>query len=309
MMPPFPSSALRAAVVVLALAPAGAGAQTPPAPPTQTAPTTPTPPAAPATPPSRAGTLPRESGLFLSAVFGGNGGPIRSGLVWRIYSDPSDGSDPQLLSTTDLPTPVFNLDPGAYIVHASFGLASATKRIVMGASAASETLVVNGGGLVLGAVINDTQIPSNRLRFSVYVPLGNDPEGRAVASDVPGGQLIRLPEGTYRVVSTYGDSNAIANADLRVEAGKVTEATLRHRAATVTLKLVAASGSEALANTSFSVLTPGGDTIREAIGAFPSMTLAEGEYIVIARNGGKVYTQEFSVKAGLDRDIEVIVKP
>jgi hypothetical protein len=56
------------------------------------------------------------------------------------------------------------------------------------------------------------------------------------------------------------------------------------------------------------VLTPGGDTIREAIGAFPSMTLAEGEYIVIARNGGKVFTQEFQVKSGYDRDIEVIVK-
>ena len=74
------------------------------------------------------------------------------------------------------------------------------------------------------------------------------------------------------------------------------------------LNLRGAESLPSLANTSFSVLTPGGDTIREAIGAFPSMTLAEGEYVVIARNGGKVYTQEFSVRAGLDRDIEVIVK-
>ena len=74
------------------------------------------------------------------------------------------------------------------------------------------------------------------------------------------------------------------------------------------MKLVITPGSEALANTTFSVLTPGGDTIREAIGAFPSMTLAEGEYVVIARNGGKVFTQEFTVKSGLDRDIEVLVK-
>ncbi len=178
----------------------------------------------------------------------------------------------------------------------------------MGAAAASETLVINAGGLVLGAVINDVRVPDDKLEFRVYVPLNNDPEGRLVVSGIRGGQLVRLPEGTYRVVSVYGDSNAIANADLRVELGRVTMATLRHRAATVTLKLVMASGSEALANTSFSVLTPGGDTIREAIGAFPSMTLAEGEYVVIARNGGKVYTQEFSVKAGIDRDIEVIVK-
>ena len=32
--------------------------------------------------------------------------------------------------------------------------------------------------------------------------------------------VVRLPEGTYHVVSTYGDSNAIMRADLKVEVGK-----------------------------------------------------------------------------------------
>jgi cupin superfamily acireductone dioxygenase involved in methionine salvage len=31
------------------------------------------------------------------------------------------------------------------------------------------------------------------------------------------GDLLRLPEGTYHVVSTYGESNAIARTDLKVE--------------------------------------------------------------------------------------------
>ena len=98
---------------------------------------------------------------------------------------------------------------------------------------------------------------------------------------------MRLPEGTYHVVSTYGKSNAIMRADLKVETGRVTEATLNHRAATVTLKLVAAAGGEAFAGTAFSVLTPAATSIREAIGAFPSVTLAEGDYVVIARQGGR----------------------
>ena len=112
------------------------------------------------------------------------------------------------------------------------------------------------------------------------------------------GDIIRLPEGTYHVVSTYGEANAIMRADLKVETGRVTEATLNHRAATVTLKLVATAGGEAFAGTAFSVLTPGGDVIREAIGAFPSVTLAEGEYVLIARHEGKVYTREFKVESG-----------
>ena len=110
------------------------------------------------------------------------------------------------------------------------------------------------------------------------------------------------------MVSTYGDSNAIMRADLKVEAGKVTEATINHRAATVTLKLVASAGGEAFAGTAFSVLTPGGDVIREAIGAFPSVTLAEGDYVLIARHEGQVYTREFKVESGNNRDVEIMAK-
>ena len=96
--------------------------------------------------------------------------------------------------------------------------------------------------------------------------------------------------------------------DLKVETGKITEATLNHRAATVTLKLVASIGGEAFAGTAFSVLTPGGDVIREAIGAFPSVTLAEGDYVLIARHESEVYTREFKVESGLNRDVEILAK-
>ncbi len=68
------------------------------------------------------------------------------------------------------------------------------------------------------------------------------------------------------------------------------------------------AGGEALANTTFTVLTPGGDVIREMIGAFPSMVLAEGEYVVIARHDGKTFQATFTVQSALDRDVEVIAQ-
>ena len=43
------------------------------------------------------------------------------------------------------------------------------------------------------------------------------------------------------------------------------------------------------------MLTPGGDIIRELIGAFPSLVLAEGEYVVIARHDAKTYQSTFQV--------------
>ena len=69
-----------------------------------------------------------------------------------------------------------------------------------------------------------------------------------------------------------------------------------------------APGGEALANTSFSILTPGGDVIRELNGAFPSLVLAEGEYVAIARHEGKTYQNTFKVQSTKDADVEIEMK-
>jgi hypothetical protein len=250
-----------------------------------------------------------EQGLiYLSVVFAGDPKPVRSGLVWRVFEDRGDGVRPVLAAKSDDAAPSFSLPPGAYIVHAAYGFAGASKRVQIRAGQTVERLAISAGALKLGGAIGETPLAPARLAFSVFVPIGNNSEGRLIAGGVKGGEVVRLPEGSYHVVSTYGDSNAIMRADLRVEAGRVTEATLNHRAATVTLKLVASAGGEAFAGTAFSVLTPGGDVIREAIGAFPSVTLAEGEYVLIARHEGKIHTREFKVESGLDRDIEILAK-
>jgi hypothetical protein len=247
-----------------------------------------------------------QASLFLSAAFAGDGKPIRSGVVWRIYDDRGESEQPSLLTRSTSATPNLAIPPGNYIVHASYGFAGASKRITVQAGNTSERLTISAGALKLGGVVSDTPIPAQAVSFAVYVPIGSNSEGRLVVPKAQAGQVIRLPEGTYHVVSTYGDANAIMRADLKVETGRVTEATLNHRAATVTLKLVAAEGAEAFAGTAFSVLTPGGDIIREAIGAFPSVTLAEGDYVLIARHEGQVYTREFKVESGANRDIEIV---
>jgi hypothetical protein len=95
---------------------------------------------------------------------------------------------------------------------------------------------------------------------------------------------------------------------LRVQAGKLTDMVIVHRAAKITLKLVSERGGEAIASTAWSVLTPGGDVIKESIGAFPVVILAEGDYIAIARQDGKVHNRDFKVEAGVDREIEVLAR-
>jgi hypothetical protein len=98
----------------------------------------------------------------------------------------------------------------------------------------------------------------------------------------------------------------MVRSDIRVQAGKLTDATVTHRAAIITLKLVNNFGGEARANTQWSVLTPGGDVIKESGAAFPRAILAEGEYRAIARNDGQTYEQSFKVVTGVDRVVEVL---
>ena len=95
---------------------------------------------------------------------------------------------------------------------------------------------------------------------------------------VAAGDVILVPEGTYHIVSHYGDGNSVVRSDIRVQTGKLIDAVVTHRAAIITLKLVSQYGGEARANTQWSVLTPGGDVVKESIGAFPRVILAEGEY-------------------------------
>lgn len=246
--------------------------------------------------------------VTLGAIYATENKPIASGLVWRILQDDPAGGAPRIVGRSDQANPVFALEPGSYVVHAAYGYASGWKRVTVPPSGnLSERVALSAGGLKLNGIILDRPIAPALLQFAVYVPLAGNSEGRLVAENVKVGDVLRLPEGTYHVVSTYGDANAIRRADVKVESGKLVEATLFHRAAKATLKLVAAPGGEAFAGTAFSVLTPGGDVIREAIGAFPEVILAEGEYVLIARQGGQVHTLEFKIEAGFDRDIEVVV--
>jgi hypothetical protein len=247
------------------------------------------------------------SSLALSAVYAGDNKPIPHGLVWRVFRL-VDNAEPALVTQSNDPTPILPLPQGEYVVHVAYGLASSTRKVLVGGATTSERVPIGAGALTVRGSIVDRVIPLNRLQISVFIPAPGNSESRIITSTLRTGEVLRLPEGIYHVVTSYGDSNSIVRADIRVNSGKITDANMHHRAATITLKLVSNPGGEARANTAWSVLTPGGDVIREALGAFPSMTLAEGDYVAIARNDGRVYQNEFKVKSGLDTDIEVLAR-
>jgi hypothetical protein len=272
------------------------------------------PPAPPPAPPPVAQAAPiipvGRVALGVAARYGHDAPPISGGLIWRVYSAKPDSAGVfHLIKEDRTPAPTFILPPGSYVVHASIGLASAAKAIQLRADTVHEVFDIPAGGVRLEGHVGDVRIPTGQISFDLYPGSQFDTsDRRPIAQNIMSGDVVMLPEGTYYIVSNYGDANSVVRSDVHVEAAKLTDIVVTHRAAVLTLKLVNDNGGEALANTQWTVLTPGGDVIKESIGAFPRVVLAEGDYHLIARNEGKTFQRDFKVITGVDREVEVLAR-
>jgi hypothetical protein len=252
-----------------------------------------------------------QGALAVSARFGRDMPVVTGGLVWRVYGNKPDQTGAfRLLKEDKGATPTFTLAPGGYVIHVGFGLASSARAVQLRAGeTVREVFEISAGGLRIEGRVGDARIPPGQISFDVYKGSQFEPsDKRPIAQSVMTGDLVLMPEGTYHIVSNYGDANSVVRSDIRVQAAKLTDATVTHRAAIITLKLVNERGGEAIADTQWSVLTPGGDVIKESIGAFPRVILAEGDYRVVARNDSKSFEREFKVITGVDGEVEVLTR-
>src|SRR3954454_18896259 len=260
--------------------------------------------------PPLAGMKAGEGAILAFARYSNDGAPINGGLHWRVYADKPDQTGVfRLLKEDSSAQPTFILPAGSYIIHVAFGLASTAKPIQVSRETTRETFEIAGGGLRIEGRVGNVKIPTGQISFDIYQGSQfEQSDRRPIASSVQTGAVVLVPEGTYYILSKYGDGNAVVRSDIRVAAGKLTDITVTHRAAQIMFKLVSKRGGEALANTDWAVLSPAGDTITETKGAFPRVILAEGEYKIIARNDNKVYQQDLTVIPGVDGEIEVLAR-
>src|ERR1700691_2005911 len=294
-------------------APLPRGAGSPAAPIATPTPGAPPPPRVPP-PPAVAQAVPivpaGRVALAVAARYGKDAPAINGGLIWRVYAAKADATGVfRLIKEDHAAAPTFVLPPGNYVVHASLGLASAAKAIQLRADTVREIFDIPAGGVRLEGRVGDARIPAGQISFEIFNGSQFDTtERRPIAQNVITGDVVLLPQGTYYIVSNYGDGNSVVRSDVHVQAAKLTDISVNHRAAVIALKLVNEPGAEALANTQWTVLTPGGDVIKESMGAFPRVVLAEGAYHVIARNGGKAFQRDFKVITGVDGEVQVLAR-
>ena len=260
-------------------------------------------------PPASAQFTPGRNGILaLRATYGERGAEITGELVWRIYT--VRGPDVQLFTKVDTAKPSLVLPPGQYAIHVSHGLATATRDINLSETGAVASLPINVGALIVSGHLGvpERPIPPQRQKLSLFIPTANNSEGKLVTESLRPMTRLALPEGTYHLVSTYSGSNSVVRTDVRIATGRVTEAVVNHRAATMTLKLVRQRGGVALAGAEWTIETPGGDIVAEAVGAFPSVDIGEGTYNVLARHNDREYRGQMKVEGGINRDFEIIVE-
>jgi hypothetical protein len=270
----------------------------------------------PRTAPPEARPPPVDAGsgqVSLVALLTQDGQSIEQGLVWRVFHErPGPDGKLKLAALRREASPSLRLEAGDYIVNVAFGRAHLTRKItVASARAVQERFVLNAGGLrLVPALANGEPIADKAVSYDILSD-ERDQYGqrvRVMGAAKPG-LVIRLNAGIYSIVGTYGDANAVARADVTVEAGKLTEATLTHAAARVTFKLVARPGGDAIADTQWNVADARGETVKDSVGALPTHIFAPGTYTVSARNGADVFRRTFAVQAGDVAQVEVIRGP
>ena len=243
----------------------------------------------------------------LNATITPEGAPIPDGLVWRIFDTTPDASGELALVAKSEGGPAnLELPPGEYVVHVAYGRAQTSETMRVAPGENQKSFVIEAGALRLNsAVTGDIPIPPALLTFDIFTG-GDDSSRTPIAEGLKANEIVTLNAGTYHIVSHFGTINALVRADLRVEPGQLTDATLYHHAAEVSFKLVSEAGGEAIADVEWTVKTSDGETIFTDLGAFPSTVLAEGDYLVLAKQGEQVFNREFQVQPGAAREIEVL---
>src|SRR6185369_7419079 len=166
-----------------------APAAPPPAPSTATA--------APSVPMVPAGQV----ALMVNARFGKEPPAISGGLHWRVYADRPDASGVfRMLREERAAAPIFVLPPGGYVVHVSFGLATAAKKVQLRSETVRETFELAAGGARFEGRVGDSRIPPGQVTFDVFRGSqfeGGGGEKRPIASNVAAADVVLLPEGGY----------------------------------------------------------------------------------------------------------------
>ena len=241
---------------------------------------------------------PGREGLGLSARLTDDGGLIELPMQWTIRNQDGDTIYSELSAGADISVP-----PGDYWVEIRYDAVRLSSVVtLLEGNRLMVSYVLNAGGLRILPRVKDVGLPAAGPESRIFA-LGGKANGRLVAtSDLPG-EIIRIPDGDYRIESRFAAGNVTAVVDVHVKAGRLSAVEIDHKAGVARL---AYPGFGALPVT-WSIRNAEGHTVAAAQGATADVVLLPGIYTASARAGGDTVTATFEIASGEAR--EIILSP
>jgi hypothetical protein len=191
------------------------------------------------------------------------------------------------------------LTPGDYIVEAHYGAVGVRQVVTLvPGNSVSINFVLNAGGLRVLPSIKGISSPDLVGQTKVYAATGLT-QGQLIAHSERPGELLKLPVGQYRVETRFGEGNAVAVTDVKINPGKLSALEINLHAGIARLSYVGAPD----AAVDWTIKPEQGPAVAQFKGIEKHLALTPGNYIAEARINGEVLSASFSINEGEQRNI------
>ncbi len=237
---------------------------------------------------------PGREGLELSARLTEDGGLIEFPMTWTVSA-----MSGEIIFSAESPGANVSAPPGDYIVDIRYGASRLVSTVtLLEANHLMVSYVLNAGGLRVLPRVQEIGVTAIPAISRVFARDGVD-SGKLVAESQIPGEIIRLPEGDYRVESRYAAGNASAVTDVHVKAGRLSAIDIDHKAGLARLAYAGAPGTEV----EWNIRDNTGLAVISTQGQQADVVLRPGTYTASARVGAETLTATFDIATGEARDI------
>jgi hypothetical protein len=235
-----------------------------------------------------------REGLELSARLTDNGGLIEVPIRWHIRD-----SSGLTVYAAERAGAEASLPPGDYAVDIRYGAVRLSSVVsLLAGNRLMVSYVLNAGGLRVLPRIARLGLPAAAPLTRIFALEGRD-RGKLIAVNDTPGEVLRVPEGSYRIESRYAAGNALAVTDVTVRAGLMSAVEIDHMAGLARLAYRGVPDGAVR----WQVIDTLGIPVASLSGPSADVILKPGTYTATADVAGDVRSATFRIDSGEALDI------
>lgn len=253
-----------------------------------------------------------KEGILLRAQITRNTGTITRPVDWDVYRIEDIASKKwRQVGSQQAPDAFFQLEPGHYVVRASYGAVRAAKLLTVEDEKVTDTtFILNAGALRVLPALAFLDPPEGTTAKHWVFRKAAKPGARRklVAEATRPREVVRLNAGPYVLVSRLGKANATVETNITIRPGLLTEVEINHKAGVATFAVTGSSADKPLPDAQWELKDGKGKIVVRSKGGAPSHVLAPGQYVMTARLEGKSYESAFRIDIGEALTVEIDTK-